>query len=70
MAFADECPYMVMCDNSVADLNSRFPSDTHVKMEAFRPVIQISEAKAYDEDFWAELKINEITFDCYKPCTR
>lgn len=60
---------MALCDNSLVELNSHFSSRTF-EMRRFRPVIQIGGAPAFDEDMWAELKIGDVIFSCFKPCTR
>ncbi|VDD91348.1 unnamed protein product [Enterobius vermicularis] len=70
VAFPDDCPYLTLCQSSLADLNSRLPTGDHVDMRYFRPVIQIAGPPAYDEDKWSELKIDNVTFICDKPCSR
>uniref|UniRef100_A0A915C124 MOSC domain-containing protein n=2 Tax=Parascaris univalens TaxID=6257 RepID=A0A915C124_PARUN len=69
IAYPDDAPYMVLCDNSLVELNSHFSNRTF-EMRRFRPVLQIGGAPAFDEDLWAELKIGDVIFSCYRPCTR
>ncbi|KHN87840.1 MOSC domain-containing protein 2, mitochondrial [Toxocara canis] len=69
VAFPDEAPYMTICEGSLKELNSHF-ANRSIDMRRFRPVIQIANTPAFDEDMWAELKIADVIFSCYKPCTR
>lgn len=70
VAYHDECPYLAICESTVNDLNSRLSSEDKVDMRSFRPGIEIRGPKPYDEDVWGELKITDVTFTCYRPCTR
>uniref|UniRef100_A0A0N5AGT1 MOSC domain-containing protein n=1 Tax=Syphacia muris TaxID=451379 RepID=A0A0N5AGT1_9BILA len=70
IAYVDDVPFMAMCESSVADLNTHLDADNQVDMRYFRPSIQISGPPAYDEDLWAEMRISNVTFSCYKPCVR
>ncbi|VDD91349.1 unnamed protein product [Enterobius vermicularis] len=68
--FIQQCPYLAICESTVNDLNSRLSSEDKVDMRSFRPGIEIRGPKPYDEDVWGELKITDVTFTCYRPCTR
>uniref|UniRef100_A0AC35TRS1 MOSC domain-containing protein n=1 Tax=Rhabditophanes sp. KR3021 TaxID=114890 RepID=A0AC35TRS1_9BILA len=67
--YQDDAPYMMMTVESIQDLNNRI-GDEEMVVERFRPSIYVSDAKAYDEDYWAKVKINNVTLTYLKPCTR
>lgn len=58
VAFANKSQFLLVSEDSVADLNTRL--DSPVDAHRFRPNIVVSGAKAYAEDQWAALTITEI----------
>lgn len=68
LSFADSFPYMLISEESLADLNQRLPEA--IKMDRFRPNIVISGSTPYSEDMWQELKIGSHTFYGGKRCSR
>lgn len=60
ITFADVAPYLVVSETSLHNVSARLPEQ--MDMTKFRPNIVVSGAeKEFDEDFWAELKVNNDT---------
>ena len=58
LTFTDVAAYLVVTEESLADVSSRLSEGMEADMTKFRPNIVLSGAKtAYDEDFWAEVGI-------------
>ena len=58
LTFADVAAYLVVTEESLADISSRLSDDVEADMTKFRPNIVLSGAKtAFEEDFWAEIGI-------------
>jgi uncharacterized protein YcbX len=76
VSFADGYPLLLTTTASLADLNRRIqasdPTAECVSMRQFRPniVIELDDARAFEEDDWGSVQIGDITFDCVKPCDR
>ena len=68
MFFSDGFPFLIISENSLADLNSHMPYE--ISMSRFRPNLVISGGTRYAEDFWREISIGEINFRLPKPCSR
>lgn len=69
--FSDGYSILVISEASLADLNSRLPSNTGpLPMNRFRPNIVLSGVNAYDEDRLHEIKMGAIRLRIVKPCTR
>ncbi|NNE98948.1 MAG: MOSC domain-containing protein [Pyrinomonadaceae bacterium] len=68
VSFADGYPILVICEASLADLNSRL--DEKIPMDRFRPNIVVSGGEAYEEDSWRRIKIGGAVFRGVKPCAR
>ena len=66
--FSDGFPFLIISENSLADLNSRMPYQ--ISMLRFRPNLVISGCRSFAEDYWREIKIGEISFRLPKPCSR
>ena len=67
-AFADLTGYMLMCEGSVAELESRVGRPINV--DAFRGNIVVSGSAPFAEDHWRYLAIGDAWFENVKPCTR
>lgn len=68
VSFADGYPFLLTGESSLGDLNSRL--ETPVSMNRFRPNFVLSEAAAFAEDEWRQIKIGETLFHIAKPCDR
>lgn len=68
VAFADECPLLLLSGASIADLNSRLAHP--VTLRNFRPNLVIQGCDAYDEDSWQSVHIGECRFDVSQRCQR
>jgi uncharacterized protein len=68
VSFADGYPFLIIGENSLADLNSRL--ETQIPMNRFRPNFVVSTSDAFAEDNWKKLKIGETIFRSTKPCAR
>lgn len=66
--FSDGFPFLIISENSLADLNSHMPYE--ISMTRFRPNLVISGSASYAEDLWREISIGEINFRLPKPCSR
>lgn len=68
--FADGYPYLVIGEESLADLNRRIGEGSTLPMNRFRPNLVIRGVEAYAEDTAHTLRTGEIDFRIVKPCTR
>jgi uncharacterized protein YcbX len=68
LSFADDFPYLLTTETSLADLNSRLGE--LVNMSRFRPNIVIAGSGPFEENNWSRIKIGNIYFDLVKPCER
>lgn len=60
---------MAFTTASVTDLNSKLESK--IDCRNFRPNIVVGKIeRPFDEDYWLDVRIGEVEFSCYKPCTR
>ncbi len=66
--FSDGFPFLIISENSLADLNSRMPYK--ISMLRFRPNLVISGSNRFAEDLWREIQIGDIRFRLPKPCSR
>jgi uncharacterized protein len=66
--FADGFPFLLISEESLADLNSRL--DNVVPMNRFRPNIVIKGCDAFAEDTWKRIRIESVEFSLVKPCAR
>nr|XP_045598417.1 mitochondrial amidoxime-reducing component 1-like isoform X3 [Procambarus clarkii] len=66
--YAETCAYLIGCESSLQDLNSRL--EVPVTMGNFRANIIVKGSKPSDEDDWAYVKIGKAVFRTVKPCQR
>ncbi|UOO82629.1 MOSC domain-containing protein [Uruburuella testudinis] len=68
LSFADGAPYLLTSTASLNELNSQL--ETPVEMRRFRPNLVIDGNNPYEEDRWQRIRIGEVEFELFKPCTR
>ncbi len=68
VSFADGYPFLLIGENSLADLNLRL--EANLPMNRFRPNLVVSEAESFAEDSWKKIKLGETVFHVVKPCAR
>jgi MOSC domain-containing protein len=68
VSFADGYPFLLIGENSLADLNEKL--ENPVPMNRFRPNFVVSGSEAFAEDGWKKIKIGESVFHIVKPCAR
>ncbi len=68
VSFADGYPLLLICEESLADLNGRLREA--VSMHRFRPNIVVRGAAAFAEDTWSSIRIGGLPFDGVKACSR
>lgn len=68
VSFADAYPFLLIGENSLADLNSRLSQP--LPMNRFRPNFVVSGAEAFAEDDWKKIRIGTTNFHLVKPCAR
>jgi hypothetical protein len=69
VSFADGYPFLLVSEESLADLNGR--TGENLPMNRFRPNIVITGSGiAFGEDYIVRGKVGEINFNVVKPCAR
>jgi uncharacterized protein YcbX len=68
VSFADAFPFLMISEESLADLNARMP--VPLPMNRFRPNLVIAGGSPFVEDFLEHFTIGEIGFRRVKPCDR
>ncbi len=68
VSFADAYPYLLIGENSLADLNDKL--EKPLPMNRFRPNFVVSGSEAFAEDTWKKIKIGETVFHVVKNCAR
>ncbi|HCW09093.1 MAG TPA: MOSC domain-containing protein [Cytophagales bacterium] len=68
VSLADAYPFLIIGEQSLADLNSRLKEP--VSMNRFRPNFVFSNGKPYEEDLWKNFSIGKNKFVAVKPCAR
>ncbi|CAA0815509.1 Molybdenum cofactor sulfurase [Striga hermonthica] len=77
--FVNEAQFLLVTEESIADLNSRLKSkwqtgsNNHppeIDQKRFRPNLVVSGGEPYAEDEWRNLKIGEINFSSIGGCNR
>jgi len=68
VAFSDGFPFLIISENSLAELNHQM--QLSLPMTRFRPNLVISGCPGYAEDSWREISIGAIDFRLPKPCSR
>jgi uncharacterized protein YcbX len=73
VGFADGYPFLIISEDSLADLNARLEakSESALPMNRFRPNIVVRDAgEPYAEDTWRTIRVGDVLFDLVKPCAR
>ena len=68
VGFADGFPFLLIAEESLADLNSRLAEP--LSMNRFRPNIVVRGGGPFWEDRVGRFRIGGIAFRCVKPCAR
>jgi uncharacterized protein YcbX len=68
VSFADAFPFLLISEESLADLNARLP--TPLSMNRFRPNLVVRGEGPYVEDSLTTFQLGEIEFRVAKPCDR
>lgn len=68
VSFADAYPFLLIGENSLADLNSRLKDD--LPMNRFRPNFVVKDSESFAEDGWKKIRIGASVFHIVKPCAR
>lgn len=68
VGFADGYPFLLISEESLADLNTRLAEP--LPMNRFRPNIVVRGAEPYAEDGWRVIRIGGLEFDLVKLCAR
>jgi len=68
VSFADGFPFLLISEQSLADLNRRLAEP--LPMNRFRPNLVVAGGEPYDEDGWSQLEIGGIRLRVVKPCGR
>ena len=66
--FADGCPFMILSEASLADLNDRL--DEPLPVDRFRPSFVVNGCAAFAEDTWTRFRVGAVNFRAAGPCTR
>jgi uncharacterized protein YcbX len=73
VGFADGYPFLIISEDSLADLNARLEAQQQeaLPMNRFRPNIVVRDAgEPYAEDTWRTIRVGDVLFDLVKPCAR
>lgn len=68
VSFADAYPFLLIGENSLADLNARL--DEALPMNRFRPNFVVADSEAFSEDGWKKIRIGDAVFHVVKHCAR
>jgi uncharacterized protein len=68
VSFADGYPFLLIGENSLADLNARLPEA--LPMNRFRPNFVVAGSDAFAEDDWKKIRIGDALLHIVKPCAR
>lgn len=68
LSFADGFPYLLTNQASLDDLNQRLVDP--VKIDRFRPNLNVSGFEPFEEDKWKLISIGDVKFQVVKPCAR
>ncbi|KAI3474328.1 hypothetical protein Pfo_029151 [Paulownia fortunei] len=66
--FSDGYPFLLLSQGSLNALNALLKEPVHVNR--FRPNILVDGCKPFLEDLWTEIRINKLTFQGVKLCSR
>jgi uncharacterized protein YcbX len=67
-SFSDAYPFLIIGQSSLDDLNSRLKEK--VSINRFRPNFVFTDGEAFEEDFWRDFTIGNLSFVGVKPCDR
>ncbi len=72
VSFADSCPFLLISEASLADLNDRLVAkhEEPLPMNRFRPNLVVAGATPYAEDGWPHVRIGDVVFRNAGPCLR
>lgn len=72
VTFADACPFMIMSDATLADLNDRLVArgEEPVPMNRFRPSIVVEGCAPFAEDTWGRISVNGHILRAAGTCVR
>jgi uncharacterized protein YcbX len=68
VSFADGFPFLLISEESLADLNGRLAQP--LPLNRFRPNLVVAGAPPYAEDGWQHIEIGGIAMRVVKPCGR
>jgi uncharacterized protein YcbX len=68
VSFADGFPFLLLSEESLADLNGRLAQP--LPMNRFRPNLVVAGAEPYAEDEWRRIEIGGVPMRVVKPCGR
>jgi uncharacterized protein YcbX len=68
VSFADGFAFLLVSEESLADLNARL--DSPLPMNRFRPNLVIAGAEPFGEDRLDAFRIGDVRFRVVKPCAR
>ncbi|HEU5079924.1 MAG TPA: MOSC N-terminal beta barrel domain-containing protein [Opitutaceae bacterium] len=70
--FADACPFLVISEASLDELNQRIIArgEQPVPMDRFRPNVVVRGVEAFAEDRWKRFFIGQVPFRSAGPCAR
>ena len=68
VGFADGYPFLIISEESLADLNARLARP--LPMNRFRPNIVVRGGAAYAEDGWRRIRIGGVELSLVKACAR
>ncbi|HJR17282.1 MAG TPA: MOSC N-terminal beta barrel domain-containing protein [Gemmatimonadales bacterium] len=68
VSFADAFPFLIISEESLADLNARLPNP--LPMNRFRPNLVVAGGEPYSEDSWNHVEIGGLRLRLVKPCDR
>jgi uncharacterized protein YcbX len=68
VSFADGFPFLIISEESLADLNGRLADP--LPMNRFRPNLVVAGGEPYAEDGWERIEIAGVRLQVLKPCDR
>ncbi|MEP7226822.1 MAG: MOSC N-terminal beta barrel domain-containing protein [Gemmatimonadales bacterium] len=68
VSFADGFPFLMISEESLADLNGRLAEP--LPMNRFRPNLVVAGGEPYAEDGWGSIEIGGVRLQVVKPCAR
>ncbi len=68
VSFADAYPFLLISEESLADLNSRLADP--LPMNRFRPNLVVAGGAPFGEDGWGRIEIGGVRLQVVKPCER